>query len=139
MKTRCILSCSPLSSWGHVIYNGAYIWKWKLCLHPQHLENKTTIKRYRYLLIFIPRNIWEKAGELNFDYHKSYLSKLKLYAASRESKMELLIATSFRLWGELYRHWKYSKVFLWSPWNVLMRMHKRKKGKKTMHSEHPQV
>ena len=33
-KTHCLLSSSA-SAWGHMIYTGAYIWKWKLCLKLQ--------------------------------------------------------------------------------------------------------
>ena len=52
-------------------------------------------------------------------------------------KQDRVIDASFRLCGELYTE-IYSKVFLWNPWNVLMRMHRRKK-EKMMLPVHPRV
>ena len=47
----------------------------------------------------------------------------------------MVIDTSFRLHGEFCAE-KYSKMFLWNAWNVLMRMHRRKKDKNMTLSIH---
>ena len=38
-----------------------------------------------------------------------------------------VIDAVFRICGKFYAE-RYSKVFVWNPWNVLMRMHRRKKN-----------
>ena len=43
------------------------------------------------------------------------------------TKQHRIVDTGFRFHGEFYIE-KYSKVFLWNAWNVLMRMWKEEKG-----------
>ena len=43
-------------------------------------------------------------------------------------KQDRIIDASFRLHGEFYSE-KYSKGFLWNPWNILTRMRRRNKEK----------
>ena len=40
-----------------------------------------------------------------------------------------VIDTGFRLHGEFYDE-KYSNIFSWNAWNVLIRVHRRRKKKK---------
>ena len=65
-------------------------------------------------------------GRIKFQLPQILPFYTKTYAASKESKIRVIDA-SFRLHSEFYAE-KYSKVFLWNLWNVLMRMCRTKKN-----------
>ena len=55
------------------------------------------------------------------------ISLFKPYAASRESNIELLMLVSDFMVNSMLQNTQW--VFLWNAWNVLSRIHRRKKKK----------
>ena len=81
----------------------------------------------RCLVIFIPQNIWEQQlihlRGWNFGYHKTYRFRPKLMLQLEKARLSYWCQFQISRW---ILRWKYSKVFMWNPWNVLIRMHRRK-------------
>ena len=65
-------------------------------------------------------------GRMKFWLLATNLTILSQNLCCKQRKEDRVINVSFRLHGEFYAK-KYLKVFLWNPWNVLTRMHRRKK------------
>ena len=64
-------------------------------------------------------------GSMTFQIPQNLPIKAKRILNSREARS---LVSDFMLNSILKQ---YSKLFLWNPWNVLRRMHKRKKEKRT--------
>ena len=120
-----------VSIWGHMIYNGTHGNYINTYSYKGYLENKTTIKGigvwwWLSHKIYYMGKTTDTFGRMKFQLPQTYRLKPKLMLQVANTRYRVIDAR-FKLHGES------SKVFLWNPWNVLTRMHRRKKKQRFLY------